>query len=140
MKVMTEEQKRAHAKRRQELVRDLQKEDLLVAINVDDFHLPDDKLFAYFRMQKVRGYVVAAYYNPVAEDFESQYDRTVKRIFRVSEDKIEELENSKAPATVNVAMTQFLRKVNQKHGGFGERAVVKTTSFDDVPAQEQVRS
>ena len=138
---MTEEQKRAHAKKRKELIRDLQNEDLLVAINVNDFHLPDDKLFAYFRMQKVRGYVVAAYYNPVCGDWESpNYDGSVKRIFRVSEDKIEELENSKAPATVNVAMTQFLRKVNQKHGGFGERAVVKTTSFDDVPAQEEVRS
>lgn len=134
-----EEQKRAHAKKRQQLIRDLQNEDLLVAINVPDFNLPDDKLFAYFRMQKVRGYVVAAYFNPVAEDFESQHDRTVKRIFRVSEDKIEELESAKAPATVNVAMTGFLRNINQKHGGFGEREVVKTTSFDDVPAQEQVR-
>ena len=133
------EQKRAHAKKRQQLIRDLQNEDLLVAINVPDFNLPDDKLFAYFRMQKVRGYVVAAYFNPVAEDFESQHDRTVKRIFRVSEDKIEELESVKPPATVNVAMTEFLRKINEKHGGFGEREVVKTTSFDDVPAQRERR-
>ena len=133
MKLMTDEQRRAHAKRRQELVRDLQKEDLLVAINVDDFNLPDDKLFAYFRMQKVRGYVVAAYFNPVAGDWESQHDRTVERIFRVSEDKLEELENGKAPAKVNVAMTEFLRKINEKHGGFEEREVVKTVSFDEVP-------
>ena len=134
-----EEQKRAHAQKRKQLIQDLQNEDLLVAINVPDFNLPDDKLFAYFRIQKVRGYVVAAYFNPVAEDFESQHDRTVKRIFRVSEDKIEELESAKAPATVNVAMTEFLRKINQKHGGFGEREVVKTTSFDDVPAQRERR-
>ena len=133
MKVRNETQKRVHAKRRQELVRDLQKEDLLVAINVDDFNLPDDKLFAYFRMQKVRGYVVAAYYNPVVEDFESPNARTVERIFRVSEDKIEELENGKAPAKVNVKMTEFLRKINEKHGGFEEREVVKTVSFDEVP-------
>ena len=134
-----EEQKRAHAKKRQQLIRDLQNEDLLVAINVPDFNLPDDKLFAYFRMQKVRGYVVAAYHNHVSGDWESPETGSVTRIFRVSEDKIEELENSKAPATVNVAMTGFLRNINQKHGGFGEREVVKTTSFDDVPAQEQVR-
>lgn len=136
---LSEEQKRAHAKKRKQLIKDLQKEDLLVAINVDDFKLPDDKLFAYFRMQKVRGYVVAAYFNPVAEDFESPNARTVERIFRVSEDKIEELENGKAPARVNVAMTEFLRKINEKHGGFGEREVVKTTSFDDVSAQQERR-
>tara|TARA_A100001035_G_scaffold177450_1_gene140878 strand:+ start:308 stop:730 length:423 start_codon:yes stop_codon:yes gene_type:complete len=138
---LSEEQKRAHAQKIKQLIQDLQKEDLLVAINVDDFLLPDDKLFAFFRMQKVRGYVVAAYHNPVSGDWENpRYEGSVKRIFRVSEDKIEELENSKAPATVNVAMTGFLRKINEKHGGFGEREVVKTTSFDDVPAQEQGRS
>lgn len=134
-----EEQKRAHAKKRQQLIRDLQNEDLLVAINVPDFNLPDDKLFAYFRMQKVRGYVVAEYHNHVSGDWESPYAGLVTRIFRVSEDKIEELENGKPPATVNVAMTEFLRKINQKHGGFGEREVVKATSFDDVPAQRERR-
>lgn len=136
---LSEEQKRAHAQKRKQLIEDLQKEDLLVAINVTDFGLPDDKLFAYFRMQKIRGYVVAAYHNHVCDDWESPETGSIKRIFRVSEDKIEELENSKAPATVNVAMTQFLRKINEKHGGFGERAVVKTTSFDDVPAQQERR-
>lgn len=136
---LSEEQKRAHAQKRKQLIEDLQKEDLLVAISVTDFGLPDDKLFAYFRTQKVRGYVVAAYFNPVAEDFESPNARTVERIFRVSEDKIEELENGKAPARVNVAMTEFLRKRNEKHGGFEEREVVKTVSFDDVPVQQERR-
>lgn len=132
---MRDDQKLAHAKKMRELVRDLQNEDLLVAINIDDFNLPDDKLFAYFRMQKVRGYVVAAYYNPVCGDWEnSKYQGSVKRIFRVSEDKIEELENGKAPGTVNVSMTEFLRKKNKKHGGFEERVVVNTVSFDEVPA------